>query len=191
MDQLTWLFRPLHLGQLPPPAKGCGSPTPATSGLVQRHQLIPFHAARCSAGEWGLVPTSISLYFDNYQVWSSATKLFDNLNVVSYTTFYMHWFGDPMAKVIEFNWDQWNRQKNEIKHGVSSLEAESAFFDSNYRLFRDVKHSTSKEERLILYARSSENRVLMIAFTIRGGLVRIITARPASKKERTVYEKEN
>ncbi|MCX6105069.1 MAG: BrnT family toxin [Proteobacteria bacterium] len=96
-----------------------------------------------------------------------------------------------MAKVIEFNWDQWNRQKNEIKHGVSSLEAESAFFDSNYRLFRDVKHSTSKEERLILYARSSENRVLMIGFTIRSGLVRIITARAASKKERAVYEKEN
>ena len=96
-----------------------------------------------------------------------------------------------MAKVIEFNWDQWNRQKNEIKHGVSSLEAESAFFDSKYRLFRDLKHSTSKEERLLLYARSSENRVLMIGFTIRAGLVRIITARPASKKERAIYEKEN
>ncbi len=99
--------------------------------------------------------------------------------------------GKALAKDIEFNWDQWNRQKNEIKHGVSSVEAESAFFDPNYKLFRDMKHSSPKEERLIMYARSSENRVLMVGFTIRSGLVRVITARSASKKERAVYEKEN
>ncbi len=89
-----------------------------------------------------------------------------------------------------FDWDQWNIQKNEIKHGVSRLEAESAFFDESYKLFRDTKHSSRSEERLILLGASIERRVLMIGFTLRNGKVRIITARPASKKERLVYEAE-
>jgi len=32
-----------------------------------------------------------------------------------------------VTREIEFDWDQWNVQKNETKHGVSRLEAESAF----------------------------------------------------------------
>ena len=34
---------------------------------------------------------------------------------------------------IVFDWDQWNVQKNEQKHGVSRLEAESAFYDPEPR----------------------------------------------------------
>lgn len=93
-----------------------------------------------------------------------------------------------MLKVIKFDWDQWNLQKNEIKHGVSTLEAESVFFDVRYCLYLDEKHSNSTEKRYLLYGRSSENRILMIGFTIRKGKVRIITARTASKKERAIYE---
>ena len=89
---------------------------------------------------------------------------------------------------ITFDWDQWNVQKNELKHGVSRLEAESAFFDERYRLFADEKHSTTGEPWYILFGRSIENRVLMIAFTMRGRRVRINTARPASRKERRIYE---
>ena len=93
-----------------------------------------------------------------------------------------------MLKEIRFNWDQWNIQKNELKHGVSRIEAESAFFDSEYKLFDDIKHSTATEKRYILLGRSIENRVLMIGFTLRRHEVRIITARPASRKERNIYE---
>lgn len=90
---------------------------------------------------------------------------------------------------LKFDWDQWNVQKNELKHGVSVIEAQSAFFDSEYKLFRDELHSTPRETRYVLYGRSVENRVLMVGFTIRGSRVRVITARPASKKERKVYDK--
>jgi len=93
-----------------------------------------------------------------------------------------------VALTIEFEWDQWNVQKNEIKHGVSRLEAESAFYDPGYKLFEDVKHSTSREARYILYGRSIENRPVMVGFTVRGARVRVITARPASRKERRIYE---
>lgn len=90
---------------------------------------------------------------------------------------------------IAFDWDQWNVQKNEIKHGASRLEAESAFFDSAHKIFRDLKHSSGSAKRFILFGKSIENRVLMIGFTLRSDLVRIITARPASKREREVYAK--
>ena len=89
--------------------------------------------------------------------------------------------------VMQFEWDQWNVQKNEIKHGVSAREAESAFHDPKYRLFADEKHSTPTEPLYILYARGSEARVLMVGFTVRGQRVRIITARPASQRERGIY----
>ena len=93
-----------------------------------------------------------------------------------------------MARLIEFDWDQWNVQKNEIKHGVSRLEAESAFYDPRYRLFKDASHSTPREERYILYGRSIETRVVILGFTVRGARIRVITARPASRKERRIHE---
>jgi hypothetical protein len=91
---------------------------------------------------------------------------------------------------ITFDWDQWNVQRNEIKHGVSRLEAESAFYDADYRLFEDQRHSSRGESRFVLYGRSLEARVLMVGFTLRGRKVRIITARPASRRERRVYDTE-
>ena len=89
---------------------------------------------------------------------------------------------------IQFDWDIWNVQKNEIKHGVSALEAESCFYDSRHKIYEDRKHSIPRERRYILYGKSMENKILMVGFTVRGDKVRIITARPASRKERNVYE---
>ncbi len=92
--------------------------------------------------------------------------------------------------VLEFDWDQWNIQKNESKHGISKLEAESLFYDRNLSLFPDTHHSTSKEMRYIAYAATFAQRVLMCAFTLRGAKIRLISVRQASKKERAVYEEE-
>jgi len=92
--------------------------------------------------------------------------------------------------VIEFDWDQWNIQKNESKHGVSKLEAESLFYDEDFILYPDVRHSTPKETRYIAYATSYTHRILMCAFTIRANKIRIISVRSASRKERSLYEKE-
>jgi uncharacterized DUF497 family protein len=93
-------------------------------------------------------------------------------------------------KEIDFDWDQWNIQKNEKKHGVSCSESESVFFDLKYKLFEDIKHSLPSEKRFILFGVSSENRILMIGFTLRNSKVRIITARVTSRQERRIYEKE-
>lgn len=92
------------------------------------------------------------------------------------------------GKIAAFDWDQWNIQKNELKHGVSCIEVESVFYDESHNLFRDEKHSVERELRYILYGKSLENRVLMVGFAVRRNRIRIITARPASKKERAIYE---
>ncbi len=90
-------------------------------------------------------------------------------------------------KEIIFDWDQWNIQKNETKHGISSLEAESTFYDKNLVIFKDIKHSTN-EDRLIAYGKSAYNNIIMIAFTVRNEKIRIISARKASRKEKNIYE---
>jgi uncharacterized DUF497 family protein len=91
---------------------------------------------------------------------------------------------------IEFEWDIGNDIKNYTKHGVSCLEAESVFQDK-YRLdFRDPLHSDD-ETRFITVGCSNRPRVLFLAWTLRKSKVRVISARPASRKERIVYEQKN
>ncbi len=91
---------------------------------------------------------------------------------------------------INFDWDQWNIQKNETKHGVSQLEAESIFYDNNLVIYKDKVHSTHEEIRWIAYGSSILNRILTSVFTVRLKKIRIISCRTASKKERKVYEEE-
>ncbi|HBE04209.1 MAG: hypothetical protein A2096_17385 [Spirochaetes bacterium GWF1_41_5] len=90
--------------------------------------------------------------------------------------------------MIIFDWDQWNIQKNEIKHGISKLEAESMFFDPKIKIFSDIKHSQN-ENRYIAYGKSAYHNIIMAAFTIRNKKIRIISARKTSKKEKFLYEK--
>lgn len=71
----------------------------------------------------------------------------------------------------------------------SHLIGISCFYDEHASFYDDIQHSTPHEKRYILYAKSLEKRVLMIGFTVRKHKIRIITARPASRKERVLYEK--
>lgn len=52
-----------------------------------------------------------------------------------------------------------------------------------------VTYHCRVEPRYILYGRGLESRVLMVGFTLRAKRVRVITARPASRRERRIYEK--
>lgn len=92
-------------------------------------------------------------------------------------------------KKLQFEWDQWNIQKNELKHGIASDEAESVFSDTEQKIFEDPLHSTKDEARHVVIGKSLEHRVLMVGFTVRKDMIRVITARPASRKERLLYEK--
>ena len=88
-----------------------------------------------------------------------------------------------------FDWDEGNARKNE-KHGVSKAEVEQAFLNAPLLVAEDRKHS-QREPRFHALGRTDEGRRLHIAFTERGKgtLIRPISARDMSRKERAVYEK--
>ncbi len=88
---------------------------------------------------------------------------------------------------IGFDWDEGNSSKNWFKHQVSKGESEQVFFNKPIIVFEDIKHSDS-EIRYYLLGKANKNRLLMIVFTIREDLIRIISARDMSKKERSFYE---
>ncbi len=85
-----------------------------------------------------------------------------------------------------FQWDPGNREKNWHGHEVATGEIEQAFFNRPVIVAPDPKHSRI-EPRHFLLGRSNEGRALTITFTIRGRLIRPITARPMSRGERRIY----
>ena len=90
---------------------------------------------------------------------------------------------------LTFTWNERKSRENERKHGVSFEEAQSTFFDDDALLFFDPDHSDS-EDRFLLLGRSYRLRVLLICHCFRESeqIVRIISARRATKKERSVYK---
>ena len=92
-----------------------------------------------------------------------------------------------MAKV-SFVWDERKDRQNQKQHGVSFEEAQSVFFDDAAREFFDPDHS-EVEQRFLLVGRSYRLRVLLICHCYRESesVIRIISARRATNRERTVY----
>jgi|SRR3989344_7986995 len=90
------------------------------------------------------------------------------------------------SKPIEFEWDAGNSQKSLLKHRVSQRESEESFFDRYRKMWKDTPHSAG-ELRYILLGQVKKRKILFVAFTIRGRRVRIISARDANKKERSMY----
>ncbi len=87
-----------------------------------------------------------------------------------------------------FDWDDGNSRKNE-KHGVTNAEVEQVFLNAPLIVAVDVKHSF-QERRFHALGRSDADRWLHITFTERDGgtLIRPISARGMSRKERAIYE---
>jgi len=92
---------------------------------------------------------------------------------------------------LGFQWDKANIAKNWKGHNVTFVECEETFFNQPVFLADDLKHS-DQEQRYYLLGQTNERRKLFIAFTIRKNLIRVISARDMSKKERKIYaQKEN
>lgn len=88
---------------------------------------------------------------------------------------------------IEFHWDSRKAASNRSRHAVSFQEALQVFADPLARIFDDLEHSTM-ESREIIIGHSQLGRLLLVSFTAREGAVRIISARKATRRERTDYE---
>ncbi len=87
-----------------------------------------------------------------------------------------------------FDWDAGNARKNE-KHGVTKAEVEQVFLNAPLIVADDLKHS-QREPRFHALGRTDQDRRLQVTFTERGSrtLIRRISARDMSRKERAVYE---
>lgn len=92
--------------------------------------------------------------------------------------------------MIQFEWSTAKARANLKKHGVSFEEAQSVFYDEYAKQFFDEDHS-HKEERFIMLGMSINSRVLVVCHCERADrdIVRIISARKATRKERAFYER--
>ena len=90
---------------------------------------------------------------------------------------------------MEFEWNTEKANRNQRKPGVSFSEALTVFQDSLSLTYPDIDHSVD-EDRFLIIGLSSSGNVLVISHTFRNDVVRIISARKATKKERSFYENE-
>ena len=88
---------------------------------------------------------------------------------------------------LEFEWDPRKAEANSTKHGVTFTEAGTVFGDPLATTFRDPDHEEG-ESRWITLGLSLAGRLLFVAHADRGEKIRIISARKASRRERTLYE---
>lgn len=90
--------------------------------------------------------------------------------------------------MIKFEWDQAKASANLKKHGVSFEEAQTIFYDEFAVQFFDDEHS-GDEERFLLLGMSTAAQLLLVCHCERdsGHVIRIISARKATKRESTFY----
>ncbi len=88
---------------------------------------------------------------------------------------------------MDFEWDENKAAVNLSKHGVSFNEANTVFDDPLYVDFYDPDHSNN-EHRYIIIGRSKRDRLLIVSYTEREGLIRLISARKATREEKESYE---
>ena len=87
---------------------------------------------------------------------------------------------------LRFVWDPDKDRQNQRKHRVSFAEASSIFHNVPFEVFHDPDHS-DHEDRYIAAGLSDRSRLLLVVHceNATGTEIRIISARRATKKERT------
>ena len=90
---------------------------------------------------------------------------------------------------LRFEWDPRKAAANERRHGISFEEAKTVFYDEHAKLIDDPDHSAD-EDRFILLGMSAKLRVLIVvhAYRARDEVIRLISARKATRSERARYE---
>ncbi len=91
--------------------------------------------------------------------------------------------------MIRFEWDGAKNKLNRSKHGIWFEEAQSVFDDLTSHVFSDPEHS-DEEDRFLILGVSSAARLLIVVHCYKesDSVIRIISARKATKKEAKYYE---
>ena len=93
---------------------------------------------------------------------------------------------DRLRGCTGFDWDGGNAEKSKRKHAVSRFESEEIFFNQPLVVADDDEHF-EHEERYFALGQTNHSRLLFVVFTMRDTLMRVISARDMTKKEREVY----
>ncbi len=93
--------------------------------------------------------------------------------------------------MVNFQWDESKAKSNLKKHRVSFEEAATFFSSAPIRVFLDQKHSTENEDRFVAIGYSQIHRLLVVVhcYFENKEIIRIISARKATKQERQFFEK--
>ncbi|MBN2701117.1 MAG: BrnT family toxin [Methylothermaceae bacterium] len=86
---------------------------------------------------------------------------------------------------MRFEWDESKRKTNFRKHGIDFADAVAVFYDPMAISIEDTDHS---EERFLTLGMDAFNRILVVTYTYREDVIRIISARKAEPLERKQYE---
>lgn len=91
---------------------------------------------------------------------------------------------------LHFEWDEAKARGNVNKHGISFEEAKSVFLDDHAKMIPDPDHS-AEEDRFILLGYSSSLKLLVVCHCYRasGRVIRLISARKATRTEAKSYER--
>ena len=91
-----------------------------------------------------------------------------------------------LAAATGFDWDAGNLGKNWLSHQVTPAECEQVFFNRPLIVADDPRHS-AHERRYYVLGQTDAARPLFVVFTLRGSLIRVISARDMSRNERKVF----
>lgn len=93
-------------------------------------------------------------------------------------------------KNIKFEWDENKNNIKKAKHGIDFEEAKTVFYDDDAILFDDPEHSIEEERFLILGITKYENLCIVShCYRNKDDIIRIISARKATKNETKTYNK--
>ncbi|ELS05609.1 hypothetical protein Xen7305DRAFT_00053570 [Xenococcus sp. PCC 7305] len=96
---------------------------------------------------------------------------------------------------MEFEWNENKNQSNITKHGIDFQQATKIFDDPNLLTYEDRRfsHGESREISLgkLLLTTQQQVIIAIVVHTNRDGIIRLISARKASKKERKLYEQQS
>jgi uncharacterized DUF497 family protein len=96
---------------------------------------------------------------------------------------------DYKLQGVQFEWDENKAESNIQKHGVTFEEATEVFFDPFYQT--GDASIDDEENRDFIIGYTFSQRLLLAVYTERKEKTRIISARPATRAERKVYEEAN
>jgi len=88
---------------------------------------------------------------------------------------------------LRFEWDSKKAQSNRRRHGITFEEASTIFGDPLSITIHDPAHSIG-EDRFITIGTSVNDKLIVVVHTDRNDIIRIISARKATKNERRQYE---